>query len=215
MRTALTIIMAAMLMASCGKDDEAQIYPPVSMEFATIGTGTGGGVELLYTDDGGTYLVHDDKTGSRLNPSSNYRVVTTYQPLTMPAAGTYGTADIYTLTGVFCKRSIPAIQVSGGFATDPVEVRKVWRRGNFINIELGILAQDKQHEFDFINDGREPGTDNVVIKLRHDDGDDYPAYTKTAYLSLQLTEFRQAGADSVAININTHDGWQRHAFAVD
>lgn len=216
MRKALAIaVIAILVLSSCGNDDDNYVYPPVSMEFATITTGIGGNIEILNTDDGKTFLVNQDLTNSILNPGSSYRVVTNYQPLSMPSAGEYGTADIYTLTNVYCTRSIPASSVAGGFETDPVTVNKIWKRGNFVNIELGVMAKDKEHEFRFINEGRNYATNTITIKLMHDNGGDYPAYTKLAYLSLQLNEFKQVRADSVAININTDNGWEQHTFPVD
>ncbi len=202
-----------MLMAACGKDEDDYTYPSVVREFATVGAGAGGNIETLITDDGATFAVNQDYTNTRVGQEGHYRVVTDYLPLTMPSQGTYGTADIYTLASVYCARTIPASSVAGGFSTDPVEVRKVWKRGDFVNIELGVMAKDKQHEFRFVNDGKEAGTANAMVKLHHDDEGDYPAYTKTAYLSLQLAEFRDGATDSVAIYINTEDGWVRNAFA--
>lgn len=213
MRNIALALTTAMLVSACGNDDENYTYPPVVKEFATIGAGAGGNIETLITDDGATFAVNQDYTNTRVSQEGYYRVVTDYQPLTMPSHGTYGTVDIYTLASVYCARSVPASSVAGGYSTDPVEVRKAWRSGDFINIELGVMAQDKQHEFRFINEGIEAGTANAMVKLHHDDGGDYPAYTKTAYLSLQLAEFREEWIDSVAIYINTDEGWVRKAFA--
>ncbi len=215
MKKTLAIIAAAALaLASCN-DDDGYVYPSVLLEFATISTGLSGTVEILYTDDGNTFVVNQDLTSSELNPSSSYRVVAYYLPLTMPSSGSYGTVDIYSLASVYCGTTIPASSVSGGFETDPVTVNKIWKRGNFINMELGVPAMDKTHMFRYINEGRDNSTNTINIKLLHDNDDDYPAYTKTAYLSLQLTEFKQIKADSVAININTDSGWEEYRFSVD
>lgn len=206
-------ILCVLLIQGC-KNDNDYVYPAVKLEFVTLGTGTGGELSQLVTDFGEVYLVNNDKTNTRLEANKFYRAVCNYQPLSKPSANEYGTTDIYALTGAYCGMTIPAVNMSGKIKTDPVTVHKIWKRGNFINMELTMLAKDQQHDFAYIEEGFETGTKNVVVKLHHDSHGDDPAYTKTAYMSLQLSEFRAMDADSVVMRFNTDNGWDIYKFSV-
>lgn len=212
-RTYIISFLLLLLLTGCNKEDE-YIYPEVIKEFVTLKTGAGGQVSQIITDWDETFLINQDMTGLALEPNTYYRTVSNYQPLTRQTVASYGTADLYSATGVYAGMIIPASSVSGGFKTDPVEVKRIWKRGKFINMELSVQGKDQSHTFAFIKDGTEPETGNIIIKIAHDSNNDYHAFTKSAYLSLQLTEL-YGEADSVSINIRTSENWERYCFAIN
>lgn len=197
------------------KNNEEYYYPSVVKEFVTLKTGIGGEVSSIITDWNETLLVNQDKTGMRLEPNAYYRAVSNYQPLTRQTSSSYGSADLYSAAGVYSGQIVPASSVTGGFKTEPVKkVSSIWKRGKFINMELLVMAKDKSHMFGFINEGTEFGSSTAMVKISHDSNGDYPAYTQSAYLSIQLTDIYRE-ADSICVMINTDNGWEKHTFSTE
>lgn len=211
----LTTVLPAILLGGCKKEDNYE-YPAVVKEFVTLKTGIGGEISSIITDWNETYLVNQDKTNARLKPQSYYRAVSNYLPLVKQTSTSYGSADLYSAVGAYAGPVVPAASVSGGYKTAPVKkVSSIWKRGKYINMELLVMAKDQQHTFGFINDGKKQGSRNtMMLKIAHDNNNDYPAYQQSAYLSIQLTDIYDE-ADSVAIMIKTEKGWEEYKFSTE
>ena len=112
-------------------------------------------------------------------------------------------------------RAEPLGQFLESIRQDPVKVTRIWQRGRYINMELGIKAKDRQHRFLYLErqHGFKDGTSELA--LYHDANNDTPAFTQTAYLSVPLDNtVTRYSPDSVAITINTYDGMQRFVYYI-
>lgn len=214
MKKLFAYIFLIMVAISSCKKEEMETYPPVVKEFITLRTGPEGKPSMIVTDENKTFLINNDKTNLQLKGNTNYRMVSNYQPITMPNSDSYGMADLYTATGVFTSLTIPASEVAGGFKTDPVNVVRIWKSGAFINMEIAMLAGEKEHSFAFVNEGYNYTSKKTEIKLAHNRNGDSYDYTKSLYMSLQLMEFYNT-CDSIVFHVNTDDGWESYSFSVE
>lgn len=94
--------------------------------------------------------------------------------------------------------------------TDPVELQSIWLGYDYLNILLGIKAQNGRHIVDFIEDevtaDAATGQVTVHLTLFHDNVEDVQAYTRRAYASAPLWKYATAGVQKVTVyfTVNTY-----------
>ncbi|HIS10941.1 MAG TPA: NigD-like N-terminal domain-containing protein [Candidatus Avibacteroides excrementipullorum] len=215
MKRLLIAIAAMCMVASCSKDGTDDFTPQTVKEFVTLGTDITGTPAYIIEDTGNTYQITEAHYTPELAPNSQYRVVLEYEITSRPSNDNPGQAESYAFNSVFVSPVVPLGQFLESIRQDPVKVTRIWQRGRYINMELGIKAKDRQHRFLYLErqHGFKDGTSELA--LYHDANNDTPAFTQTAYLSVPLDNtVTRYSPDSVAITINTYDGMQRFVYYI-
>ena len=128
---------------SCKEDD--YVYPSVVTEFIDGQTDSEGVLSRLITDEGEVYTIQLREGLDGLTPDSLYRTVSVYQPLTES-----GEVYLYSAQLIMALDPLPAESFTEGVVTDPLDVRSVWRSGDYINLILKPMVKDKNQPFTII-----------------------------------------------------------------
>lgn len=214
MRTTKILLMLILLsFISCKGDGDSYVYPPIIFEFTTAQTNASGDVISIKTDKGITYQIDKLFTNSKLSANTQERIICYYTLI--KEGGTDTKADLYAIAKPFT--TIPKHFNEKDRKTDPVGVQSAWLAGEFINITALIKAQNKGHEFHFMEDAitTENGIPTITITLYHDKNGDMEAYTKMGYLSIPLMGYisQYPHGFNILLNINTYDGIKKFPFS--
>lgn len=195
---------------SCKEDD--YVYPSVVTEFIDGQTDSEGVLSRLITDEGEVYTIQPREGLDGLTPDSLYRTVSVYQPLTES-----GEVYLYSAQLIMALDPLPAESFTEGVVTDPLDVRSVWRSGDYINLILKPMVKDKTHAFHFADYGitEEGGANTLHLTLYHNRNDDYEAFTREVYLSIPLRGYKDKlrSGDTIALQINTYEkGFSTYTF---
>ncbi len=197
------------LVASCKEDDDYH-YPPVKLEFLTAQSGTDGSLKSILTDEGETLPVLADESNTYIKADSSVRIVSNYSR-EVTAGGTSG-VKLYALLKAISPLPQAADKFEDGVKHDPVDVVSIWMGVDYLNMILGIKAQNVGHSFHFVEDevdtDEETGIRSVHLSLYHDDGNDVQAYTKRAYISVPLQQYAEEGIEQVIVyfTVQTYSG---------
>lgn len=201
------LCLALLLLVACGEDYE---YPSVKLEFLTAHSDTDGTLQSVLTDDGDYLTVLEDGAGVRTSPDTTLRIISNYELL--ENEGKTG-VKLWAVSSVVSPLPQPASMFQEGVKTDPVELTSMWMGRNYLNMLLGVKAQNGGHLFHFVEDSiakdEITGSTTVYLTLYHDDVDDVPAYTMRAYLSVPLWQYAN-GIDNqlltVHFSLHNYDG---------
>lgn len=204
----LLFTLLVSLLSSCGDDDYH--YPSVKLEFLTAFSGADGSLQSVLTDEGEQYPVLENASKLTIDPNSFVRIVSNYEPV--KAADGVAGVKLYAALGTISPFPLPADKFEDGVKTDPVELQSIWMGIDYLNLLLGIKAQDGKHLLHFIEDevvkDKSTGLVTVHLTLYHDAANDVLAYTKRAYVSVPLWQYAEEGVKKVAVtmDINTYSG---------
>lgn len=204
----LLFTLLVSLLTSCGDDDYH--YPSVKLEFLTAFSGADGSLQSVLTDEGEQYPVLENASKLTIDPNSFVRIVSNYEPV--KAADGVAGVKLYAALGTISPFPLPADKFEDGVKTDPVELQSIWMGIDYLNLLLGIKAQDGKHLLHFIEDevvkDKSTGLVTVRLTLYHDAANDVLAYTKRAYVSVPLWQYAEEGVKKVAVtmDINTYSG---------
>lgn len=204
------LLLVLLAGVSCKEDD--YVYPSVVTEFIDGQTDSEGTLSRLITDGGEVYTIQPREGLDGLTPDSLYRTVSIYQPLTES-----GEVYLYSSRLIMALAPLPAESFTEGVVTDPLDVRSVWRSGNYINLILKPMVRDKNHAYHFADYGitEKNGVNTLHLTLYHNRNNDYEAFTREDYLSIPLRGYEdklQAG-DTIALQINTYEkGFSTYTF---
>lgn len=191
------------LLTACGDDYH---YPSVKLEFLTATSGVDGRLKTILTDEGKTYTVVEDLSKMEIATNSSVRIVSNYELVTA-ADGSEGVKLYATLTPV-CTFPLPPEKFENGVKTDPVELQSIWLGRDYLNLLLGIKAQDGKHLLHFVEDevtaDALTGLLTVHLTLYHDNVGDVQAYTRRAYASVPLFQYAATGAKQVKIYLTVY-----------
>ena len=195
------------LLTSCGDDDYH--YPSVKLEFLTAFSGADGSLQSILTDEGEQYPILEDASNLTIDANASIRIVSNYE-LKKAADGTSG-VRLYAVLSTISPFPLPADKFEGGVKTDPVELQSAWLGLDYLNLLLGIKAQDGKHLLHFVEDEvvkDDAGQVSVHLTLYHDASNDVLAYTKRAYVSIPLRQYAVEGVARVLVtlSINTYSG---------
>lgn len=197
-----------LLLTACSDDDYQ--YPPVKLEFLTAFSGADGTLQTILTDEGKRFPVAEDASGMKIGANSFVRIVSNYAP--MKAVDGADGVKLYGTLSAISPVPLPVNKFENGIKTDPVELQSIWMGLDYLNILLGIKAQEGRHLFHFVEDenSMDTTTGHVTVRLRlfHDQGNDVQAYIKRAYLSVPLAKYVGEGVQKVTIyfSLNTYSG---------
>lgn len=111
----------------------------------------------------------------------------------------------------FVISAIPSTEdkFTDGIKTDPLDIERIWRSGDYINMVLDVKAKDKTHIINFIDYGineNPDGSSTLSITLYHNQNGDYEAFTKKAYASVPLWPYKEKlkQGDKIEITVNTY-----------
>ncbi len=197
------LMMAGLLAACAGDDDEEYVYPSLLTEMAELHTDENGCGRMLLTDGGEMYAVNNVIEG--LYPLVSYRVVCSYLPL-LSDKGTYTSADIYRIKSVSM-----LLPDTLNIENESLKVVSVWTGGGYLNLCLELKTQNGRHYLTFREDSITETSSGKLLNLTlvHNRGENLQYYTETVYASLRPGNYwsLQPG-DSIALNILTDDGFR-------
>ncbi|MDO4162828.1 MAG: NigD-like C-terminal domain-containing protein [Bacteroides sp.] len=202
------------MLTSCGDDD--YYYPSVKLEFLTAYSGSDGTFTSILTDEGDTYAVATDASGTVVTPDSIVRIVSYYEVQTDDAGAVEG-VKLYSLAKAIAPIPQTADKFEDGVETAPASIRSIWLGYNYLNILLGVKQQGT-HTLHFVED--EVTTDDdgqpvVSLLLYHGVTSEVEDYTKTAYLSVPLQQYATDGVEKVTIRFTLYtddDETSTHEF---
>lgn len=211
----LLLPLLACLFAACS--DDGYHYPSVKLEYLTAYSDADGASKYLLTDEGKKYAVLENADRLQMKADTFTRIVSNYE-LVKAADGTTG-VRLYAVLHTISPLPLPAGEFKDGVKTDPVELQSIWMGRDYLNVLLGIKAQDGRHLLHFIEDKVEKddttGQVNVELTLYHDASNDVLAYTKRAYVSVPLWNYAAEGVRkvTVALSVNTYaNGIKKYHF---
>lgn len=204
-RVHILLLLCILLISSCKKDE--YVYPSVLTEFVDIETDNSGKLSYINCDNGDKYLINERSGLEGFKSDSIYRALSIFEPSENSNENT--TATLYSCQ--FVVSVIPSTEnkFPKGIKTDPLDIDRIWYSGNYINLVLDIMAKDKPHALNFIDNGitnNNDGSKILNITIYHDQNNDYKAYTKKAYASIPLWPYKETltKGDKIIIHINTY-----------
>lgn len=200
------IFLCSLLAASSCKEDE-YVYPSVLTELVDIETDSSGKLSYINTDSGKAYQINERSGLEGFTPDSVYRTLSIFEP--MGTENNDVSAKLYSCQFVISAIPSPEEAFKDGIKTDPLDIDRIWRSGNYVNMILDIMAKDKTHILNFIYNGIEPneeGANTLTITIYHNQNGDYEAFTKKAYASVPLWPYKDklSEGDKIKIVINTY-----------
>lgn len=197
------LLGVCVLLCTCSDDDYH--YPSVKLEFLTAYSDAEGGLQYVVTDEGDKYPVWAGVDDWRITPDSLIRIVSNYE--IMQTDGVEG-VRLYSALAAVSSLPLPAESFEGEIMTDPADVLSIWMGRDYLNMMLEVKAQNRPHEFFFVEESRMIDVENhhasVSLLLYHDDGDDIQAYTKRAYCSVPLRHYVEEGVETVTVHFSVY-----------
>lgn len=200
----IIILVCIVAFSSCKKDE--YVYPSVLTELVDIKTNSSGKLSYIQSDNGDMYQIMERSGLEGFTPDSTYRALSIFEP--GECNNDVFTAKVYSCQFVISVIPSPADKFDKGIKTDPLDIDRIWNSGNYINMVLDIMAKDKTHVLNFVDNGitnNADGSKTLDITVYHDQNGDYEAYTKKAYASIPLWPYREvlAEGDRIIVHINT------------
>lgn len=187
--------------------DEEYVYPNVLTEMVDIKTDSSGKLSYIDTDYGSSYKINERSGLEGFTPDSVYRTLSIFE--TSDSESNNMSATLYSCQ--FVISAIPSTEdkFTDGIKTDPLDIERIWRSGDYINMVLDVKAKDKTHIINFIDYGineNSDGSSTMSITLFHNQNGDYEAFTKKAYASVPLWPYKEKlkQGDKIEITVNTY-----------
>ena len=188
-----------------GCKEEEYVYPDVLTEFINIRTDHSGTLKELITDQGKVLSVQPREGLSGLTPDSIYRTVSVYQ---LQESTEGNEVYLYSSQLILAALPRPADQFEP-IKTDPLNIRSIWKSGEYINFILLPMVKEKSHAFHFIDQGitETNGKRTLNLTIYHDRNNDEEAFTREVYLSIPLWGYRNVleKGDQIVVQINTYE----------
>lgn len=201
------IILLSCLISVSACQKEEYYYPSVLTEFVDIETNSTGRLSFINRDNGENYEIAERSGLEGFAHDSIYRAVSIFEPIK-------DTNDNITAKLYSCKlitSVIPSTEdkFTNGIKTDPLNIDRIWQSGDYINMILEIMAKDKPHGLNFIENeitDDADGSKTLYLTVYHNQNGDYEAFTKKVYASIPLWPYRNvlSEGDKVIVNINTY-----------
>ncbi len=202
-RIGFALWLGVLLMA-CGDD---YYVPDMKQDYLTAYSSATGELESVLTDEGQRLTVLEDATGSRTTADSLVRVVCNYTELRADDGQVQG-IRINAVTRAVSPIPRAADTFEEGVKTDPARVMSIWMGLDYLNCILQVDAQNQAHYFHFVEEAvatdEASGVRTVDLLLYHDAGDDLPAYTQRAYLSIPLRHYATEGIREVKVRFRLY-----------
>ena len=187
--------------------DEEYAYQSVLTEMVDIKTDSSGKLSYIDTDYGSSYKINERSGLEGFTPDSVYRTLSIFE--TLDSESNSMSATLYSCQ--FVISAIPSTEdkFTDGIKTDPLDIERIWRSGDYINMVLDVKAKDKTHIINFIDYGineNPDGNSTLSITLYHNQNGDYEAFTKKAYASVPLWPYKEKlkQGDKIEITVNTY-----------
>lgn len=194
----LFLSVCLLLTTSCEKDDE--ISANFEMEFVELQTDHTGTAFKLTTDQNESFNIINQLSG--LKADTIYRFVTVFVREANGVRLTNYTPAVSGKPDVFEKTPI---------VTNPVTFQSMWRGGHYLNATVQVVGKEKRHAFAYMYQGLKQKTDGhriLNLLLYHNADNDMEAFSRTAYLSCDLADYKdslQTGRDSIFFTINEYN----------
>jgi len=203
----IAFFLLVLLLASCSKDNDNR-YPSVRTDILCAVTDAKNVITHLVLDNGKSYALNGQELKGK-KASSSHRCLCMYE---VNADSTQAT--VYQISAVSCYAPLP-VDSFKIHPMDPLDVRSVYRTGNFVNLHLSLLTTgSKQHAYDMCLDSIT--ADSTIVHcsfiFQHAKLDD-ESYHADFYHSIPLVDkVYPAHYDSLIVYINTYDGLKRYGF---
>ena len=202
MKKYLCFFITTLFLLTACSEDEYQ-YPPVKLAYLTGYSDRNGALQYVQTDEGDMLPIVQDGSGLSIKPDSLVRMVTNYE-------ATDDGVILYAALTAIAPVPQPAEAFTDGIQTDAADVLAIWMGWDYLNITLNVKAQNQSHVLHFIEEKVEETDESteLYIRLYHDDGNNIPAYTKRAYLSIPLKQYARTDGGNTIIHfsLTTYDG---------
>lgn len=216
MRIKHYILFLCCMSAFTACKDEEYVYPSVLTEMVDIKTDSSGKLSYIDTDYGSSYKINERSGLEGFTPDSVYRTLSIFE--TLDSESNSMSATLYSCQ--FVISAIPSTEdkFTDGIKTDPLDIERIWRSGDYINMVLDVKAKDKTHIINFIDYGineNPDGSSTLSITLYHNQNGDYEAFTKKAYASVPLWPYKEKlkQGDKIEITVNTYkEGVTKRVF---
>ncbi|MGN1218414.1 MAG: hypothetical protein ACI4TD_10640 [Phocaeicola sp.] len=187
--------------------DEEYVYPSVLTEMVDIKTDSSGKLSYIDTDYGSSYKINERSGLEGFTPDSVYRTLSIFE--TLDSESNSMSATLYSCQFVISFIPSTEDKFKDGIKTDPLDIERIWRSGDYINMVLDVKAKDKTHIINFIDYGineNPDGSSTLSITLYHNQNGDYEAFTKKAYASVPLWPYKEKlkQGDKIEITVNTY-----------
>lgn len=199
-------LMSCILLAACKKDDE--IAPPLRSELLCVVTDADAKVDQLVLDNGIRYSVAWQEIGANVK-SAVLRCLCSYA-----VNEDNKTVTVYQMDKVSCyaPASADSFKIH---PMDPLDVRSVYRTGQFVNLHLSLLTNgSREHAYDLCLDSitNDSSCIHCSFLFQHAKLDD-ESYHHDFYHSIPLnSNAYPCEFDSLIVYINTYDGMKRYGF---
>ncbi len=192
---AITIILLCITTFSACKEEF--VYPNLITEFIDIKTNSSGRLSELISDNGRQYSITERSGLDGFTPDSIYRTLSMFE------YEENNNVKLYSCLPVLAMIPQPVEFFKGQIKTDPLDIQRIWRSGNYINMILSIQGKDKPHAFHFVDEGIKDN--KLTLTIYHDQMDDYKAFKKDVHISIPLWPYegKLNKGDKVKVKINT------------
>lgn len=207
MRIKHYILFLCFMSAFTACKDEEYVYPNVLTEMVDIKTDSSGKLSYIYTDHGSSYRINERSGLEGFTPDSVYRTLSIFETPDSESNGM--SATLYSCQFVISVIPSTEEKFTDGIKTDPLDIERIWRSGDYINMVLDVMAKDKTHIINFIDYGineNPDGSSTLSITLYHNRNGDYEAFTRKAYASVPLWPYKEKlkQGDKIEITVNTY-----------
>lgn len=207
MRIKQYILFLCCMLAFTACKDEEYVYPSVLTEMVNVKTDSSGKLSYIDTDYGSSYKINERSGLEGFTPDSVYRTLSIFEP--QGTESNSMSAKLYSCQFVIAVIPSTEDKFKDGIKTDPLDIERIWRSGDYINMVLDVMAKDKTHIINFIDYGineNPDGSSTLSITLYHNQNGDYEAFTKKAYASVPLWPYKEKlkQGDKIEITVNTY-----------
>lgn len=210
----MVMAMAAVVLTAC--DDHDSWADDYITDFADLITDAEGRLSTMNLDNGEHFTIISTRQDpiavlenerSSLTPDSTYRCVCIYTRSDTEA-------EIANFAPAFAPAPMAdsvLLSITHNLKTDPCRIQGIWRGGNYVNARMLVQGQTLSHTAAFVDRGitqKEDGSRILHILLYHDQNGDTEAFTRTIYLSMPLTAYRNVlthNQDSIYFSVNEYD----------
>ncbi|MGD9931415.1 MAG: NigD-like protein [Mangrovibacterium sp.] len=107
-------------------------------------------------------------------------------------------------------------ETEDSIGNDPVHVKDVWRTDSLLTFELGFYGNGGIHYINLVKEPGELTADDqpIQLEMRHNDNNDEPRYSMSAFVSFTLSAIQLAGQDSVSYVV-TGDDYDGETFTYE
>lgn len=212
MKKSFLFVFALALLFACNKNEEDS-YDNYLKSLGIYEKTGEGATDFQVNLDNGNIVVPEVTSGDLVTFSDGDRVIVYYSNLSeLPETndGQEINSAVHYIEDILTKDVITITsEISDSIGNDAIHVHEddIWISKNFLNIYFSYLGNSRVHYLNMIkypNDSLD--TDGrLIMELRHNDNNDYPAYAYDGLVSFDMNSLQQPGIDSLPVLVKVFD----------